>query len=121
MLPERAWAIATSGTKRTAQTRLNFAELPIPNVLITAENVSHGKPDPEIYTLAASELKAESKKCIVVEDSPVGVEAAKKAGMYAIALSTTHDAHQLQHADVILPSIASLSFSQHKEINFLTS
>jgi len=120
-LPAGVWAIATSGTKRTAQTRLNFAELPVPNVLITAENVSHGKPDPEIYTLAASRLKAESERCIVVEDSPAGVKAAKKAGMYAVALSTTHDADQLKHADVILPTIAYLSFNHHNKMYFLTS
>lgn len=102
------WAIATSGTRRTARTRLEFAELPIPDVLITADDVERGKPDPEAYLLAAEQLRVEPARCTVVEDSPAGVEAARRAGMRTVAVTTTHEADQLDGATVVVASIASL-------------
>jgi len=107
-LQEDSWAVATSGTKSTALTRLNFAGLPIPKVLITAENVDAGKPDPQVYTLAAKRLKVDSSKCIVVEDTPAGIEAARRAGMIPVAVTTTHSRKELSGAKVIVDSIGAL-------------
>jgi beta-phosphoglucomutase-like phosphatase (HAD superfamily) len=60
-------------------------------VVLNGHQVSHPKPDPEIYLLAAELLQVEPSGCIVFEDSYSGVEAGRAAGMKVIGLSTTHD------------------------------
>ena len=118
-LPEDSWAVATSGTKSTALTRLNFAGLPIPKVLITAEDVDAGKPDPQVYTLAAKRLKVDSSKCIVVEDTPAGIEAARRAGMIPVAVTTTHPKKELGGAEAIVPSISELRVEIKEGLNLI--
>lgn len=61
-------------------------------VLCTAEDVTHGKPDPEIFLLAAQKLGVPPVDCLVLEDSPKGIEAAKRAGMASIAVPTQETA-----------------------------
>jgi sugar-phosphatase len=100
-LPEDAWAVATSGTRDTATTRLQHTHLPLPAVLITADDVTLGKPDPQVYLLAADRLGVPPARCIVVEDAPAGVEAARAAGMRVVAVTTTHTPEALAGADVI--------------------
>ena len=107
-LPPRKWGIATSGTALTAATRLRFGRLPVPAVLVTAEDVRRGKPDPDAYLLAARRLGVGTPSCVVVEDSPAGVAAAHAAGMRAIAVLTTHDRAALAGAELIVPGIDSL-------------
>jgi mannitol-1-/sugar-/sorbitol-6-phosphatase len=94
-LPVGSWAVATSGTRTAATERLRNAGLPIPGVLVCAEDVLHGKPSPDVYLLAAAGLGVSPADCIVVEDAPAGVEAARAAGMGVVALTTTHRAEDL--------------------------
>jgi sugar-phosphatase len=75
-----AWAVVTSATHALATVRLRAVNLPLPRVLITAENVQRGKPDPEGFLLAARQLAVPIEQCLVFEDSPAGVAAAKAAG-----------------------------------------
>ena len=82
-LPAGTWAVATSGTHATAAERLRRAGLPAPAVMICAEDVQQGKPHPEVYQRAAMALGASPGECIVIEDSPAGLEAARAAGMIA--------------------------------------
>jgi sugar-phosphatase len=107
-LSPRTWGIATSGTALTATTRLRFGRMPVPAVLVTAEDVRRGKPDPEAYLLAAERLGVAPSSCVVVEDAPAGVAAAHAAGMRAIAVLTTHDRAGLAGAELIVPGIESL-------------
>ncbi|QIS13914.1 HAD-IA family hydrolase [Nocardia arthritidis] len=86
-LPESVWAVVTSGHYPVAVTRLTHTRLPIPDVLITADDVSTGKPAPEGYLTAASRLGVEPRDCVVIEDAPAGLHAAKAAGMRAIAIA----------------------------------
>ena len=72
------------------------------NTIVTSEDVEEGKPSPEGYLLTAKRLGVSPDKCLVIEDSPHGVEAAKKAGMYVVAILTTHDRHKLKKADAII-------------------
>lgn len=72
------------------------------NVIVTAENINQGKPSPEGFLLAAKKLNITPEKCLVIEDSPHGVEAGKKAGMTVIALLTSHDKNKLKKADLIV-------------------
>lgn len=72
------------------------------SVIISSDDVSNGKPDPEGYLLAAKTIGVAHKKCVVIEDSPAGLEAAKRAGMKSIAINSTHSFTQLQAADRVI-------------------
>ena len=69
------WAVATSADTALARVRLAAAGLPIPDVLVTADDVTRSKPHPEGFLRAAGLLGADPARCLVVEDSPAGVEA----------------------------------------------
>jgi sugar-phosphatase len=94
-LPAGVWGVATSGRRSTATARLRRAGLPVPEVLICAEDVARGKPNPDAYLLAATALGIAPSECVVIEDAPAGVEAARAAGMKVIGLTTTHRADEL--------------------------
>jgi HAD superfamily hydrolase (TIGR01509 family) len=68
------------------------------NVIVTADDVTLGKPDPEVYELAAARLRVPPTACIVFEDSLVGVEAARRAGMRAVGVTTAHSEAELLEA-----------------------
>lgn len=104
-LPPGSWAVATSGPRRTATDRLRSAGLPIPSVLVCAEDVTRGKPSPDAYLLAAQALGVVPSDCLVVEDAPAGVQAARSAGMTVVALTTTHSLSELP-ADVCAATLA---------------
>ncbi len=104
MLPAGSWAVATSGTRAAATERLRGAGLPVPRVLICAEDVPHGKPRPDVYLMAAADLGVPPSECLVVEDAPAGIEAARAAGMVVVALTTTHRPDELK-ADACTESL----------------
>jgi HAD superfamily hydrolase (TIGR01509 family) len=68
------------------------------DVIVTADDVTQGKPDPEVYELAAARMGMPAEACLVFEDSLVGVVAARRAGMRAIGVSTAHSEEELRHA-----------------------
>jgi mannitol-1-/sugar-/sorbitol-6-phosphatase len=107
MLPPGTWAVATSGPRAGAVDRLRRAGLPIPAVLVGAEDVVQGKPSPDVYLEAARRLGVAPADCVVVEDAPAGVEAGRAAGMRVIALTTTHSREELS-ADAYAESLAAL-------------
>ena len=95
-LDPSAWAVVTSATLALATVRLRAANLPLPRVLITAEDVQRGKPDPEGLLLAASRLGVRIDQCLVFEDSPAGVAAAKAAGAHVAIVGghvPSHEGH----------------------------
>jgi mannitol-1-/sugar-/sorbitol-6-phosphatase len=104
-LPEGAWAVATSGTRRTAGNRLVQTGLPVPRVLITADDIQQGKPHPEPYLLAAQGLGLAASDCVVVEDAPPGVASGRAAGARVVAVTTSHQAKELASADAIVGEI----------------
>lgn len=101
-LPPERWAIVTSGTRRLATTRIKAAGLPLPGELITADDVTVGKPSPDPYLLAASRLGFEPKHCLVVEDAPAGVASGLASGATVLGLRTTHQ-------DLGIPTVNDLS------------
>lgn len=101
-------AIVTSCPRPLAEARLIEAGLPIPNVLITPECWSRGKPDPEPYLRGAEALGVEKSKCIVLEDAPSGVISGVKAEMRVIAILTSHSADQLPGAVHYINSLLEL-------------
>lgn len=99
------WAIVTSGIVPLVAARLEAAGLPRPSVLVTAEDVTEGKPDPQGYRLAAGKLGLDPGQCAVLEDAPAGVRAGRAAGAAVIAVTTTHPAEDLEEADAIVSSL----------------
>lgn len=75
--------------------------------IVCGDDVARGKPDPESFLLAARRLGVPPERCLVVEDAPAGVEAAHRAGMLCLALTTSHPREELQ-ADLVLDSLAGL-------------
>ncbi|SCZ06429.1 HAD-IA family hydrolase [Microvirga guangxiensis] len=81
-LDPASWAIVTSASRELAHVRLRAIGLPLPAVMICAEDVARGKPDPEGYLKAADLLGVSIDECLVFEDAPAGVAAAKAAGAH---------------------------------------
>lgn len=94
-LPPRFWALVTSAPRRLAAVRMECAGLPLPAVVVSADDVHHGKPDPEGVLRAASLLHAAPAECLVIEDTPAGIQAAHAAGMRALGITTTYTCEQL--------------------------
>lgn len=100
-LPRDRWAIITSGTERVARARLQAAGLPDPDVLVTADDVTSGKPDPAPYLLGADKLSTTPDRCLVIEDAPAGLSSAHAAGMRTVAVATTTPITALNAAAVV--------------------
>jgi len=97
-VPAERFAIVTSGSRALALARLRAAGLPVPAVLVTAEEVDDGKPHPAGYLRAAELLGVDPAHSVVLEDAPAGVEAGRAAGMTVIAVLTTNEASALTRA-----------------------
>ena len=104
-LPGGLWAVVTSGVRASAALRLREAGLPAPRVLVGAEDVEHGKPSPEGYLLAAERLDVAPAGCVVIEDAPAGIEAARGAGMRILGLTSTHPMDELRGANLIITQL----------------
>lgn len=106
------WGVVTSGTRALLEGWLGVLNLTHPDVLVVAEDVELGKPDPRCYLLGRTRLGLEhSPALVVLEDAPSGIKAGKAAGFTVIALTTTHTLEQLQAAgaDVIIEDLRSIS------------
>ena len=107
-LPSESWAVVTSGVRRVAIARLRASGLPDPPLLVAADEIARGKPDPEGYLTAAARLGVAPADSVVLEDAPAGVAAARAAGMLCVAVATTHAAAELAGAHVVVASLAAL-------------
>ncbi|WP_331723612.1 MULTISPECIES: HAD-IA family hydrolase [unclassified Streptomyces] len=106
-LPPDRWAVVTSGTRRVAEARL--AQVGIrPAHLVTVDDITHHKPHPEPFLLAAERLGVAPARCVVVEDAPAGLTSGRAAGMKTIALTRTHQAHELD-ADATVADLTAVS------------
>jgi sugar-phosphatase len=116
-LPPDAWGIATSGTRAVALTRLAFGGLPVPDVLITSEDVVKGKPDPEPYLFAAMMLGVKPASCVVVEDAPAGIQAGRAAGMHvAGVISSAYPAEELSQAHICVRKLGDIEVAQSPRV-----
>lgn len=105
-LPADRWAVVTSATRRLAEARLSAVGI-TPKSLVSADDVTHGKPDPEPCLPAARQLGVDPADCVVFEDAPAGLRAGRAAGMLTVALATTHRAGELD-ADLVVDDLAAL-------------
>jgi HAD superfamily hydrolase (TIGR01509 family) len=77
-------------------------------VIVSGEEVVHGKPDPSIFLLAAERLRCAPADCVVIEDALVGIEAARRAGIAVLAVATTESAAALVRADRVAPDLTAV-------------
>jgi mannitol-1-/sugar-/sorbitol-6-phosphatase len=123
-LPDGRWAVVTSGLREFAKIRLRDANLPIPKVLVTADDVTNGKPHPEPYLKGAELLGASPEECLVVEDAPAGIRSAHAGGMRAMGITTTYPAAELHEADAVIHGLSQIRTGygdHHLQIHLLSS
>jgi mannitol-1-/sugar-/sorbitol-6-phosphatase len=107
-LPAGSWAAVTSGPRQLMTTRLIEAGLPAPDVLIGADDVERGKPDPQGYLMAAKRLGVDPATCVVVEDAPAGIAAGRAAGALVVGIVSTHRRAELAGADIVIDELDAL-------------
>jgi HAD superfamily hydrolase (TIGR01509 family) len=104
--------VVTSGTRDYARAELDALGLPaLLAVLITAEDVAAGKPSPEGYLAGCRALGVAPERTLVFEDAPAGVAAAKAAGAYCVAVTTTQPAAALSAADLVVADLSGLRWA----------
>lgn len=107
-LREERVAVVTSATRDLAAARLGAVGIELPAVVVYADDVSRGKPDPEGYLAAARRLGVDPAEAVVVEDSPPGVAAGRAAGAATVAVTSTHAPAELAAADVVIETLEEL-------------
>jgi mannitol-1-/sugar-/sorbitol-6-phosphatase len=112
-LPRTRWAVVTSADRQLAASRLSAAGLPLPEVLVSVEDLPRGKPDPSPYLHAARLLSSTADRAIVLEDTPVGVQAGRAAGATVIGLTTTFTA--LDGCDYTVPDLRAVRVLEVRE------
>jgi len=110
-IPDGRWGVVTSGSRLLAQNRLRHCGLPVPAVLVTSDDVTHGKPHPQPYLKGAEELGFDPHDCLVIEDAPAGIEAAHAAGMKVIGFASTYTPEKLAEADAVVSTFARIQVS----------
>ncbi|WP_440090056.1 HAD-IA family hydrolase [Pseudomonas fragariae (ex Marin et al. 2024)] len=106
-LPANRWAVVTSAPLALVKARMKAAGLALPDVVITAEDVTKGKPAPDGFLLAAQRLGVEPGQCLVFEDAPAGIAAGKAAGASVVVITAAH-LHPYQTQDWTLPNYLGL-------------
>ncbi len=108
-LPRHRVAIATSCPRDLMHARMQAAGLPFPDVIVTRDQVSEGKPAPESFLLATQRLGAEPSRTLVVEDAPAGITAARAAGCAVLGIASTKRPDELQ-ADAVVADLSEVEW-----------
>jgi beta-phosphoglucomutase len=101
-------ALVTGAHRDRFERSVNERFLSYFDAVVTADDVTHTKPDPEPFRMASSKLGMKNHECIVVENAPLGITSAKQAGMYCVALTTTLSDRWLKDADLIINNLDDL-------------
>ena len=110
-IPDGRWGVVTSGTRPLATNRLQYCGLPVPEVLVTSDDVTNGKPHPEPYLKGAERLGLRPEECLVIEDAPAGIQSGRAGGMKVIGLASTYAATKLSAADAVAQKLAAIHVS----------
>jgi sugar-phosphatase len=110
-IPTGRWGVVTSGSRRLATARLKLVGIPHPKVLVTADDVTNGKPHPEPYLKGAELLGVAPADCLVIEDAPAGIQAALAGGMKVVGIASTYTADKLTAASAVVQGLAQISVS----------
>ncbi|MCU1478146.1 MAG: Phosphatase [Subtercola sp.] len=106
-LPDSRRAIVTSCTRALAAARIAAAGIPAPSVVVTVDDTARGKPNPDPFLEGCRRLGVDPHDCVVFEDAPAGLAAARAAGCFTVGVVGTHDRHQLD-ADLVVDSLADI-------------
>ena len=98
-LPRGSWALVTSAQRSLACARMTAGGLPLPEVIVTSDDVSLGKPNPDCYQLALERLGLLPEDVVVFEDALAGLAAGRAAGCRTVAIATTIPTEDLDHED----------------------
>ena len=112
-IPPGRWGVVTSGSRLLASARLPFCGLPVPDVLVTSDDVTDGKPHPEPYLKGAARLGFDPADCLVMEDAPAGIQAARAAGMRVIGITSTYAADALVQAHAVIGKLAQIQVTSN--------
>lgn len=107
-LPAHRWTVVTSATERLARQRLAQAGIPVPERLVTADDVEQGKPDPAPYLAGAALLGVAPEECVVFEDAESGTLAGRAAGCTVIATTFSHEVESLAAAHYLIEDLTSV-------------
>jgi len=99
---KKCCAIVTSCVRASLQRAIPAEHIPLFNYIVTGDEIKNGKPNPDPFLLARDKLQVTSEECVVIENAPLGIQAAKTAGMVCIAITTTLSANELSGADYIV-------------------
>ena len=113
-LPAGAWAVVTSCAPDLARLRLSSVGLPIPEVVVTSDDVANGKPAPDGYRLGAQRLGIDPAACVVFEDAPPGIAAGLAAGARVVALRTTHPNADFAGATAVIPDFSTVRIQRNQ-------
>lgn len=99
-------AVGSSGPVENVELVLDALRTTVSfDAVVTGADVSRGKPDPQVFLLAAERLRVSVERCVVIEDAPAGVAAARAAGMRVIGLAAGHTAGKLGLADLVVADL----------------
>ncbi len=107
-IPDGRWGVVTSGSRLLATNRLRFCGLPVPKTLVTSDDVTRGKPDPEPYLMGAERMGVKPADCVVIEDAPAGIQSGRAGGMKVIGMTSTYAAAALGEADVVVKRLGAI-------------
>ena len=97
-LPRERWTVVTSATDRLVRVRLAVGGIPVPERMVTGDDVERGKPHPDPYLAGAALLGVPPEECVVLEDAAAGVRAGRAAGCTVVATTFSHELEQLGEA-----------------------
>ena len=107
--------MATSAVRSIARSWLTQVGFSLPRALVTVDDVVRGKPAPDPYLLAAERLGMSAARCLVVEDAPAGITAAKAAGATVLAVRTTHRDSDLGEADAVVDGVGDVTITVERD------
>jgi sugar-phosphatase len=102
------WTVVTSATERLARIRLAAGGIPVPEKLVTADQVTRGKPHPEPFLVGAALLGVEPSECVVFEDSSSGAKAGRDAGCTVVATTFSHSVESLDAAHYLVHDLTGI-------------
>jgi sugar-phosphatase len=112
-IPDGRWGVVTSGSRLLASTRMQYCGLTVPKVLITADDVTQGKPHPEPYLKGAEGLGFDPAECLVIEDAPAGIQSARAGGMKVVGITSTYAADFLSQADAVVGKLRQIQVTSN--------
>ncbi|HZP06817.1 MAG TPA: HAD family hydrolase [Terracidiphilus sp.] len=114
-LPKHRWTVVTSATERLARARMAVGGIPVPARLVTANQVTRGKPHPEPFLAGAALLGFAPAECVVFEDSSSGAQAGRAAGCTVVATTFSHAIETLAAAHYLVTDLTGISVEQDRE------